>query len=140
MARRTARTSKRLKPRVDARPKRGRAAWLVFAGLLAGIAGGAFAWRILAPEGEPVRPTESVPDDVQPQELVVPTEPVEISTRMRPGEWTEESLAAHIEDYKQQIRNMGATDAEIVTNIERTEEGAARVVVSWNRSGVQGNR
>jgi hypothetical protein len=55
---------------------------------------------------------------------------------MRPGEWTEESLQAHIEDYRQQIRNMGAADAEIVTNVERTEEGAARVVVSWNRTGV----
>jgi hypothetical protein len=55
---------------------------------------------------------------------------------MRPGEWTEESLQAHIEDYRQQIRNMGATDAEIVTNVERTDEGAARVVVSWNRTGL----
>ncbi|XAZ31022.1 hypothetical protein AAHB34_18560 [Paenarthrobacter ureafaciens] len=71
-----------------------------------------------------------------PDVLLPRTEPVEISTRMRPGEWTEESLQAHIEDYRQQIRNMGATDAEIVTNVERTDEGAARVVVSWNRTGL----
>ncbi|MFJ4210247.1 hypothetical protein ACIPY2_17475 [Paenarthrobacter sp. NPDC089675] len=124
-----------MKPGVDARPQRGRAAWLIFAGLLAGIAGGAFAWRILAPEGKPVRRTDSVPNDVQPQELVVPTEPVEISTRMRPGEWTEESLAAHIEEYKQQIRGMGAAESEIVTEVERTEQGAAKVVVRWDRRG-----
>jgi hypothetical protein len=54
----------------------------------------------------------------------------------RTAEWTEESLQARLEDYRQQIRSMGATDAEIVTNVERTEEGAARVVVSWNRTGL----
>ncbi len=53
---------------------------------------------------------------------------------MRPGEWTEESLLEHIEDYKQQIRDMGARETQIVTNVERTEEGAARVVVSWDRT------
>ncbi|MHA7196305.1 hypothetical protein ACX800_21305 [Paenarthrobacter nitroguajacolicus] len=70
----------------------------------------------------------------QPAEILVPEEPVEISTRMRPGEWTEESLLEHIEDYKQQIRDMGARETQIVTNVERTEEGAARVVVSWDRT------
>ncbi len=53
---------------------------------------------------------------------------------MRPGEWTEESLQEHIGNYKQQIRDMGATDSQIVVNVERTEGGAARVVVSWDRS------
>lgn len=81
--------------------------------------------------------TATEPVDTNTPDVLLPrTEPVEISTRMRPGEWTEESLQAHIEDYRQQIRNMGATDAEIVTNVERTDEGAARVVVSWNRTGL----
>ncbi|MFJ4027868.1 hypothetical protein ACIPWF_11235 [Paenarthrobacter sp. NPDC089989] len=113
-------------------PRRGRTAWLVVMGLLAGIAGGAFAWRMLAPDGEPVRrlPVEDAP----PQALVVPTEPVEISTRMRPGEWTEESLQEHVEDYKQQIRDMGASESQIIAEVERTEEGAAKVVVRWDRS------
>ncbi|MFI2564225.1 hypothetical protein [Paenarthrobacter sp. NPDC018779] len=113
-------------------PRRGRTAWLVVMGLLAGIAGGAFAWRMLAPDGEPIR-REPV-EDPQPQDLVVPTEPVEISTRMRPGEWTEESLQEHLEDYKQQIRDMGASESQIIAEVERTEEGAAKVVVRWDRS------
>jgi hypothetical protein len=53
---------------------------------------------------------------------------------MRPGEWTVESLQAHIEDYKQQIRNIGASESGIITEVERTEEGAAKVVVRWDRS------
>ncbi|NQD88172.1 hypothetical protein HP499_10190 [Paenarthrobacter sp. CM16] len=70
----------------------------------------------------------------RPAEILVPEEPVEISTRMRPGEWTEESLEAHLEEYRRQIRDMGAPESQIVTNVERTEEGAARVVVSWDRT------
>ncbi|MFJ4171872.1 hypothetical protein ACIPY3_20385 [Paenarthrobacter sp. NPDC089714] len=114
------------------RPRRGRTAWLVVMGLLAGIAGGAFAWRMLAPDGEPVQ--RGPVADAQPQDLVVPTEPVEISTRMRPGEWTEESLQEHLEDYKQQIRDMGASESQIIAEVERTEGGAAKVVVRWDRS------
>ncbi|UOD80784.1 hypothetical protein [Paenarthrobacter ureafaciens] len=137
MARRTARI--RNNTAQATRPKRGRAAWLILTGLVAGVAGGIFAGRMAVPAGnsEPdERPATEPADTSQPEELLPRTEPVEISTRMRPGEWTEESLQAHIEDYRQQIRNMGATDAEIVTNVERTEEGAARVVVSWNRTGL----
>ncbi|MFF1830288.1 hypothetical protein [Paenarthrobacter sp. NPDC058040] len=131
MARRSAKIPNR--PTLKPSPRRGRTAWLVVMGLLAGIAGGAFAWRMFAPEGEPEkRPLPA--DDAQPQDLVVPTEPVEISTRMRPGEWTEESLLEHIEDYKQQIRDMGASESQIITEVERTEEGAAKVVVRWDRS------
>jgi hypothetical protein len=76
----------------------------------------------------------SQPHVEQPAEILVPEEPVEISTRMRPGEWTEESLLEHIEDYKQQIRGMGAKESQIVVNVERTEAGAARVLVSWDRT------
>ncbi len=84
-----------------------------------------------------VQPGEAEPakkPQTQPDEILVREEPVEISTRMRPGEWTEESLQEHLEDYRQQIRDMGAKESQIVTNVERTEEGAARVVVSWDRS------
>ncbi|MFJ6455589.1 hypothetical protein [Paenarthrobacter sp. NPDC091669] len=109
----------------------GRAIWLIAAGLVAGIAGGAFAFRMLVQPGEP-EPAKK--PRAQPDEILVREEPVEISTRMRPGEWTEESLQAHLEDYRQQIRDMGAKESQIVTNVERTEEGAARVVVSWDRS------
>ncbi|WP_244296602.1 hypothetical protein [Paenarthrobacter nitroguajacolicus] len=110
----------------------GRALWLVAAGLVAGVAGGVFAFRMLFPQASTPEPSPSPLE--QPKEILVPEEPVEISTRMRPGEWTEESLQEHLEDYRQQIRNMGAKESQIVTNVERTEEGAARVVVSWDRS------
>ncbi|AFR30587.1 hypothetical protein ARUE_c37080 [Arthrobacter sp. Rue61a] len=109
----------------------GRAIWLIAAGLVAGIAGGIFGFRMLVPPGEPE--PDKTPQR-QPAEILVPEEPVEISTRMRPGEWTEESLLEHVEDYKQQIRDMGAKESQIVVNVERTEAGAARVVVSWDRS------
>lgn len=120
----------------------GRTAWLIAVGVVAGVAGGVFALRMLAPLGdnEPDRRRKSGPNAAsrleasQPQEILVPEEPVEISTRMRPGEWTEESLQAHIEEYRQQIRDMGAAESQIVTDVDRTEEGAVRVAVSWDRS------
>lgn len=138
MARRSAnRTNSRNRDlaRTNHRPRRGRTAWLIFVGLLAGVAGGAFAWRMVAPAGESERlPRKEPVPAAQPAELLPQTDPVEISTRMRPGEWTEETLQAHVEDYKQQIRNMGAAESEIVTEVERTDEGAAVVVVSWIRA------
>ncbi|WP_416404729.1 hypothetical protein [Arthrobacter sp. LFS091] len=106
-----------------------RTLWLIAAGLVAGVAGGVFAFRMLVP---PARTPEPAPPS-EPEEILVREEPVEISTRMRPGEWTEESLQAHIEDYRRQIRAMGAAEQQIVTNVERTENGAVRVVVSWDR-------
>lgn len=135
MARRSAKKASQpqplLTPRVQKRRGPGRAIWLIAAGLVAGIAGGIFGFRMLVPPGEPQ--PEKTPQR-QPAEILVPEEPVEISTRMRPGEWTEESLLEHIEDYKQQIRNMGAKESQIVVNVERTEEGAARVMVGWDRT------
>ncbi|MFF2841458.1 hypothetical protein [Paenarthrobacter sp. NPDC057981] len=117
--------------RLPKKRSRGRTLWLIAAGLVAGIAGGVFAFRMLVPPGEPepVRTPEPQPSEILPRE-----EPVEISTRMRPGEWTEESLQAHVEDYRRRIREMGARESQIVTNVERTETGAARVVVSWDRT------
>ncbi|MET4539386.1 hypothetical protein ABIE37_001158 [Arthrobacter bambusae] len=150
MARRSAKKATNTTETVSRRRGPGRAVWLIAAGLVAGIAGGIFGLRMLVPPGEPEpirdrrreptgasrvqRADASQPHVEQPAEILVPEEPVEISTRMRPGEWTEESLQAHLEDYRQQIRDMGAKESQIVTNVERTEEGAARVVVSWDRS------
>ncbi|MDR6989750.1 uncharacterized membrane-anchored protein YhcB (DUF1043 family) [Paenarthrobacter nitroguajacolicus] len=116
-------------------PRRGpgRTIWLIAAGLVAGIAGGAFAVRMLAPQAPNPEPSQPEQPE-QPEEILVREEPVEISTRMRPGEWTEESLQEHVENYRQQIRDMGASESQIVTNVERTEGGAARVVVSWDRT------
>jgi len=111
--------------------KRGRTLLLIAAGLISGVAGAVFAVRMLVPPGEP-EPVKEPPR--QPGELLPREEPVEISTRMRPGEWTEESLAEHIENYKQRIRDMGARESQIVTNVERTETGAVRVAVSWDRT------
>jgi len=121
---------------------------------VAGIAGGVFGFRMLVPPGEsePERarrrethgaskfgvPQASQPPVEQPAEILVPEEPVEISTRMRPGEWTEESLLEHVENYKQQIRDMGAAETQIVTDVERTEGSAAVVVVRWDRQAPPG--
>ncbi|UXM91188.1 hypothetical protein [Paenarthrobacter sp. JL.01a] len=132
MAKKSTVTSSPVKTvRVPRKRSRGRTLWLIAAGLVAGIAGGVFAVRMLVPPGEPepVRDLEPQPSETLPRE-----EPVEISTRMRPGEWTEESLQAHVEDYRHRIREMGARESQIVTNVERTESGAARVVVSWDRT------
>lgn len=58
-------------------------------------------------------------------------EPVEISTRMRPGEWTEESLEALVASYRDRILAMGAAASEIVAEVERNDDGSVRVSVAW---------
>jgi hypothetical protein len=58
-------------------------------------------------------------------------EPVEISTRMRPGEWTEETLEALVVSYQQRIVEMGASITDVVTDIDRSDDGSVRVAVSW---------
>lgn len=63
-------------------------------------------------------------------------EPVEISTRMRPGEWTQESLTELVGSYQQKLREMGAPDDEIGTSVETPEDGSANVKVSWRHAGV----
>lgn len=60
-------------------------------------------------------------------------EPVEISTRMRPGEWTEASLEELVNSYRQRIVEMGANLADVVTDIERGDDGGVRVAVSWDK-------
>lgn len=64
-------------------------------------------------------------------------EPVEISTRMRPGEWTQESLTELLGSYQAKLRAMGAAEAEIETFVETPDDGSAKVKVSWRHLGVQ---
>ncbi|MGA7203742.1 MAG: hypothetical protein WBX27_03820 [Specibacter sp.] len=58
---------------------------------------------------------------------------VEISTRLRPGEWTEETLAELVKEYQHKISEMGAKPDEIKTLIEHTEAGGVKVRVEWDR-------
>ncbi|HEY1156913.1 MAG TPA: hypothetical protein VGE95_11560 [Arthrobacter sp.] len=66
-------------------------------------------------------------------------EPVEISTRMRPGEWTEDSLAELVDTYRRRVEEMGAPAAEVATDIERNDDGSVKVVVSWTKPAIAGN-
>lgn len=66
-------------------------------------------------------------------------EPVEISTRMRPGEWTEASLAELVNSYRTRILEMGAGAADIVTDIDRSDDGSVRVAVSWAKPANAGD-
>lgn len=61
--------------------------------------------------------------------------PVEISTRMRPGEWTPESLEKLVASYQLKVREMGADDSEIRTQIETPDDGSASVRVEWLHQG-----
>jgi len=66
-------------------------------------------------------------------------EPVEISTRMRPGEWTEDSLVELVDTYRKRVEEMGAPAAEVATDIERNDDGSVKVVVSWTKPAIAGN-
>ncbi|WP_457946467.1 hypothetical protein ACTAQI_13260 [Pseudarthrobacter sp. alpha12b] len=66
-------------------------------------------------------------------------EPVEISTRMRPGEWTEESLAELVSGYRTRVEEMGAAPTEVATDIERNDDGSVKVVVSWTKAAIAGD-
>jgi hypothetical protein len=59
-------------------------------------------------------------------------EPVEISTRFRPGEWTEASLADLTAFYREKIMAMGAAPEEVVTHIDRGTNGSVAVSISWD--------
>ncbi|MBT2519523.1 hypothetical protein [Arthrobacter sp. ISL-28] len=60
-------------------------------------------------------------------------EPVEISTRMRPGEWTESSLEELVTTYRARILAMGAAVSEVVTEVVRNDDGSVAVSVAWNK-------
>jgi hypothetical protein len=64
------------------------------------------------------------------------SEPVEISTRMRPGEWTRETLTELVGAYQQKLKEMGAPDSEIETTVDTPEDGSAQVNVTWIRTGI----
>jgi hypothetical protein len=66
-------------------------------------------------------------------------EPVEISTRMRPGEWTEASLEELVANYRTRIAEMGASATDIVTDVERNDDGSVRVAVSWAKPANAGD-
>lgn len=63
--------------------------------------------------------------------------PVEISTRMRPGEWTPESLQELTKSYQEKIYSMGAPVGEVETSVKTPEDGSAHVYVSWRHTGVK---
>lgn len=63
-------------------------------------------------------------------------EPVEISTRMRPGEWTQQTLTDLLAAYQQKIREMGAPEDQIETSVDTPKDGSVEVKVSWRRGGV----
>ncbi|MHA7304193.1 hypothetical protein ACX80E_02945 [Arthrobacter sp. TMN-49] len=62
-------------------------------------------------------------------------EPVEISTRIRPGEWTPEGLAELVASYQHKLLAMGAPESEIRTELQQPDDGSASVRVSWDRRG-----
>ncbi|WP_343317582.1 hypothetical protein AAFM46_09855 [Arthrobacter sp. TMP15] len=64
-------------------------------------------------------------------------EPVEISTRMQEGEWTEESLSQLVGAYEEKLIEMGAPRNEIETSVQQLDNGAVDVHVGWLRNGVQ---
>jgi hypothetical protein len=66
-------------------------------------------------------------------------EPVEISTRMRPGEWTEASLEELVNTYRTRIVEMGASVSDVVTDIQRNDDGSVRVAVSWDKPANAGD-
>jgi hypothetical protein len=65
-------------------------------------------------------------------------EPVEISTRMRPGEWTEESLAALVASYRDELLRMGASASNIEIVTDRDESGGVNVVATWIKASEAG--
>ena len=63
-------------------------------------------------------------------------EPVEISTRMRPGEWTESSLEELVTSYRAKLMEMGAGPTDVITEVERDDDGSISVAVSWNKGAI----
>lgn len=58
-------------------------------------------------------------------------EPTEISTRMRPGEWTDASVEELVASYRARILAMGATPSEVVAEVEKNDDGSVKVSVTW---------
>lgn len=64
------------------------------------------------------------------------SEPVEISTVLGPGEWTEETLPQVVESYRDRLIDMGAGPDTLLTSIDRADNGSITVNVSWDRRGM----
>lgn len=62
-------------------------------------------------------------------------EPVEISVRMRPSEWTPESLVELTASYQRKLFEMGAPESEVLMVVDTPEDGSASVRVSWLHQG-----
>lgn len=64
------------------------------------------------------------------------SEPVEISTVLGPGEWTEETLPQRIQFYRDRLIDMGAGADILVTSLDRGGNGSIKVSVSWDRRSI----
>ncbi|MDJ0315182.1 hypothetical protein [Arthrobacter sp. H35-D1] len=62
-------------------------------------------------------------------------DPVEISVHFGPDDWTETRLAMLVGSYQDRLRGMGAPAKDIVTEVDKQEDGSVRIHVSWNRRG-----
>ena len=60
-------------------------------------------------------------------------DPVEISVHFGPDDWTETRLAMLVGSYQDKLRGMGAPAKDIVTEVDKQEDGSVRIHVSWNR-------
>jgi hypothetical protein len=60
-------------------------------------------------------------------------EPVEISTRIRPGEWTEDTLPALAANFREELLRMGAPSGQITVETERDDRGGVSIRATWNR-------
>ena len=67
-------------------------------------------------------------------------EPVEISTRIRPGEWTEASLSQLVAAYRKDLLGMGAAPGEIDVVTDRDEHGGVSVVATWRKADASGEQ
>ncbi|QYF90357.1 hypothetical protein [Arthrobacter sp. PAMC25284] len=63
-------------------------------------------------------------------------EPVEISTRMRPGEWTEENLTEIVAAYRNDLMAMGAPASDIRISTERDAHGGVSIVAAWIKAAI----
>lgn len=60
-------------------------------------------------------------------------EPVEISIRVRPGEWTEDTLPSLVASFRDQLLRMGAPPEEVTVATDRDDRGGVSIVATWNR-------
>lgn len=60
-------------------------------------------------------------------------EPVEMSTRIRPGEWSDDTLAEVVANFREELLQMGARSEAITVAIERDDHGGVSVVATWSR-------